>query len=149
MSACVQNLCAPELVRRMRTELDAGKAAVMAKDGRIVRTLEGRGVKPLLDALAEDPDVFAGAVAMDRIVGRAAAAVYVVGKAAGVMAPVMSEGAVRMLEGNGVAFAADSVVPYIINRSGTGACPMDAATADLDSPAEIFQKLTSIASKEA
>jgi len=126
-----------ELVRQMRVALDAGRAAVIAKDGRIVRELDGSGVKPLLDALAEDPNAFADAIAMDRIVGRAAAAIYVVGKAARVLAPVMSEAAVRLLEEHGVASVADAVVPYIINRTRTGPCPMDAATAALTDPAEI------------
>jgi len=138
-----------ELARQMRAALDAGKVAVIAKGGTIVRELEGRGVKPLLDVLSDDANAFAGAIAMDRIVGRAAAAIYVVGRAAGVMAPVMSEEAVRLLKENGVAFEADTVVPYIVNRSGTGACPMDAATADMDAPEEIVTKLNSIVSKEA
>jgi len=144
-----QVFCTPDLERRMRSALDAGKAAVIAKGGKIVCELEGRGVKPLLDALAENPDAFADAVAMDRIVGRAAAAIYVVGKAAGVMAPVMSEGAARLLEAHGVAFASDAIVPCIVNRSGTGMCPMDAATKDLLCPEEIFEKLIRLVNKEA
>jgi len=141
-------LCAPALERQMRAALDAGAAAVIARGGNIVRTLEGRGVKPLLDALADDPNVFADAVAMDRIVGRAAAAVYAAGKAAAVTAPVMSEGAARLLQEHGVAVAADAVVPFIVNRGGTGACPMDAATKGLQGPDEIVRKLFSIVNKE-
>jgi len=121
--------------------LPTGKAAIIVRNGRIVRTLEGRGVKPLLDALAEDPDVFAGAEVIDRIVGRAAAAIYVYGRAARVVSPVMSEGAVAMLSAHGTAYEAGEVVPFIVNRAGTGCCPMDAATQDMSDPAEIVRKL--------
>lgn len=129
------------LEARMRASLDAGKAAVIARDGQIVAELEGRGVKPLLDALDRDPHAFECAVAMDKVVGRAAAAFYVIGGAAKVIAPVMSEGAVKLLEKHGIEAVAEKTVPYIINRKGDGMCPMDRATMHLENPVAIVEEV--------
>jgi len=141
-------LCVPALKRLMRGLLDAGRAAVVSRDGKVVLELEGRGVKPILDALDADADVFAGAVVADRIVGRAAAAIYVVGRASAVIAPVVSQGAARLLGEHGVCVLADVAVPFIVNRSGTGMCPMDANTADLNDPSAIVSELRRLQSKK-
>lgn len=149
LSGCVLTdgmAVSPALQERMKASLDAGKAAVIARDGKIVAELEGRGVKPLLDALAADPKAFEGVVAMDKVIGRAAAAIYIVGKADTVIAPVMSVGAKELLERHGVKAVTENPVPYIINRRRDGMCPMDKATMDLENPEEIVGKLCRIQS---
>ena len=137
----VKPISEADLLAEMKKLVDAGKACVIAKDGVIVRQLEGRGVKPIVDELDRDPKAFAGVVAYDKVIGRAAAAVYVVGGAAKVAADVMSEAAVAFLEKHGVAAVAAKKVPQIINRAKTGICPMEATVANLDNPEEMVNAL--------
>ena len=135
------------LESEMRSSIDLGKAAVVAKGGIIVLELEGRGVSPILEALDADPCAFADAVVMDRVVGRAAAAIYIVGRAREVTALVMSEGALELLLNHGVKTRADEIVPYIVNRRKTGMCPMDRATLEMENPEEIVARLRQIVEK--
>lgn len=139
---------APSIIDQMRESLEGGKAAVVAKGGVLVLELEGVGVEPILTALDRDVHVFEDAIVMDRVVGRSAAAIYVLGRAQEVIAPVMSEGAWRMLEEHGVKVQADEVVSYIVNRKRTGMCPMDEATMKLDDPAAIVGRLRELTRRE-
>ena len=137
----VRRLSEADLVLEMKSLVDGGKACVVAKGGVIVRQLEGRGVKPIVDELTRDPKAFEGAVAYDKVVGRAAAAVYVVGRARKVAADVMSEDAVKLLEANGIAAEPLKTVPQIINRAKTGVCPMEQAVSGLQKPEDMVNTL--------
>lgn len=137
----VRPLDESDLVAEMRTILAAGKSCVVARDGVIVATLEGRGVKPLLNLLEKDKGKLAGAVVLDRVCGRASAAICVVGGVRKVLAPVMSVGAKALLEGHGVETSARTLVLGIQNRDRTGGCPMDAATEGAETPEEIVARL--------
>lgn len=92
-----------------------------------------RGVKPLLDALADESlaSKFAGARCYDRIVGRAAAFLYAKLRVKYVFAPVMSTGARTILARHGIESRRLTEPEFINNRAGDGMCPMDAAVKDL------------------
>ena len=85
-----------------------------------------RGVKPLIDFLESDCD-FDGFCAADKVVGAGAAHLYVLLHVKAVWAGLMSKDAVDILQSNGVDTFFDKVVPYIINRSGDSACPIETA----------------------
>ena len=92
-----------------------------------------RGVKPLLDALADEPLAakFAGARCYDRIVGRAAAFLYAKLRVRYVFAPVMSKGARKILSRHGIESRRITETEFIRNRAGDGMCPMDTAVKDI------------------
>ena len=92
-----------------------------------------RGVKPLLDFIKNGPDLrwFSAA---DKIVGKAAALLYVLLGVKEVYAPVMSETALYTLAHNGILQLCDCSVKSIRNRSGTGVCPMEETVVDIDEP---------------
>jgi len=141
----VQRMTTPmaetDLVMEMKRLVDAGKACVVARNGVIRLQLEGRGIKPIYDAAAEDAAVFRGALVYDKIVGRAAAALYVVAQAAKVRADVMSEAAAELLRANGVEADALTFVKNIINREKTGICPMEKAAEGVSKPEAIVEKI--------
>ena len=85
-----------------------------------------RGVKPLIDFLESDCE-FRGFFAADKVVGAGAAHLYVLLGVKAVWAKLMSKDAVDILQTNGIDACYDDVVPYIINRSGDGACPIEEA----------------------
>ncbi|MEY8437162.1 DUF1893 domain-containing protein [Atopobiaceae bacterium 24-176] len=109
--------------------------AVVAGDEIVVS--HERGVAPLLALLeGEDSGRWSGLCAADRVVGAAAAHLYALLGAAEVWAPVMSQQAVGVLEAAGISVVAETVVGGIVNRAGTGPCPMEAAVAGIEDSGE-------------
>ena len=141
MQRIVVPMSEEDLIAEMKTLVAGGKACVVARGGVIVRQLEGRGIGPILEATDIDSRAFAGAIVYDKIVGRAAAAVYVTGHAAQVCADVMSEEAFALLEKNGIRARAAVRAANIINREKTGICPLEKAIEGMEDPREMVKKL--------
>ena len=115
-------------------------------------TSRSRGISPLLEALEaakETGDI----TAADKIVGKAAAMLYVLMGAKAVYAEVMSRSAKALLEQYGIEAAYDVLVENIINRRGDGLCPMEEAVRELDDPqqakAAILQKLEQLKNNQS
>ena len=108
--------------------------------GEVNYTSMQRGIAPLVQWIEEKKDL-AGFSAADRIVGKAAAMLYILLGVKAVYAPVMSEKAYEVLSGRGIRAAYDTLVPAIINREGTGSCPMELTVADIGDPAQAFTAL--------
>jgi len=103
---------------------------IARKGGEIVARETGRGIGPALNLFRANK--LRGADVADKIVGKAAAALFISGGAVSVHADVMCESAAELLTAYGIPNSADAIVPAIINRKGTGLCPMEAAVKDLD-----------------
>lgn len=102
---------------------DAGYTCVLCKNEKIFKSRE-KGVKPLLD-FYESKEVPHSFCAADKTVGRAAAFIYIALGADEVYADVMSEGAYELLLKNGTGAFYGTLTKQIINRAGTGMCPME------------------------
>lgn len=130
-----------DLMGEMRHFIREGYAAVVAKDRVIIAKYKGSGLKPILDAIGEDEQIFKGAIVFDRIVGRAAAAVYIVGGAKEVYAEVMSIGAKKLLEKNKIMATGEQEVEEIINREKTGMCPLENSVKNESEPRKMYEIL--------
>ena len=108
---------------------------VAASDGERLLTSCERGIKPLVQWLNDGGD-FCGFSFADKIVGRAAAMLYVRLGAARVWAQVMSRGGKTVLAAHGIAAECEVETERIINRLGTGMCPMEEAVEGIDNPLE-------------
>lgn len=111
-----------------------GYTCVLCK-GDTTYTSTGRGVKPLLQWLEAKTDM-TGCSAADKVVGNAAAYLYVLLDVKAVYAPVMSEAAIRTLGKHGIQALCDLPVNAIRNRKNTGFCPMEEAVRNAVSPQE-------------
>lgn len=111
---------------------------VLCKGDKICTSTE-RGVKPLIGFL--DGGDFRGFSAADKVVGKAAAFVYVLLGVKAVYARVMSEGAVGVFAENDVVYQCDTSAKKIINRTGTGICPMEEAVGELSDPNEALKAI--------
>ena len=86
---------------------------------------EERGIAPLLRLLKEGGAE--GASAYDKVVGKAAAFLYVKMKVAFISACCMSKPAKQLLDAHGIAVEYEILADNIINRRGDGLCPMEKA----------------------
>ena len=95
----------------------------------------GRGVRPLLQLLENQPGALRGAVLADKIIGKAAAMVAALGGIAAVHTLTASEAALDFLAKRGIPAAARQTVPYIINRTGDDMCPLEKTVREVEDPA--------------
>jgi ferredoxin-type protein NapF len=123
--------------------------AVLVKDGMIVAHEKGRGISPLLKLLDTKPELFKGAVLVDKIVGRAAAAIAVSGGAVEVHALLMSEGAKVFLEKHSIKVTAKEMTSQIINRKKTGMCPFEEKVKDSEKTDEMISLIRELQSEFA
>lgn len=116
---------------------------VLCGDGKVYASNE-RGVKPLIKLLDEKTDV-KGFSAADKVVGKAAAFLYVLLGVSDVYAHVISRKAQTVFNANGIKTNAAAITENIINRAGNGFCPLETAVSNCESPTEalplIRQKL--------
>ena len=106
-----------------------------------VRCLTERGIKPLLILLAEEEKALRGATVADKVVGKAAAFLFVLGEVEKLHACVLSVPAKEVLERYGIDFTYDTLTEKILNRDKTGFCPMETKVWDIDTPEEAYAVL--------
>lgn len=103
---------------------------VICRDSHVYKSYE-RGIVPLLNVIDEKLD-FNMASAADKVVGRAAAFLYIIIGIDELYAEVISEGACTLLEEHGIKVYFDNCVKQIINRQNTGICPMEDAVKNIN-----------------
>lgn len=84
-----------------------------------------RGVKDLFNILKTNPEILNGAQIADKVIGKGASALLVLGKVIEVYADVISEPALKLLKEASIPVRYNKQVPNIINRLGTGICPVE------------------------
>ncbi|HQQ89280.1 MAG TPA: ECF transporter S component [Oscillospiraceae bacterium] len=134
-----------EALRRFRPGEDTLRSAVnliregtatcvVIRENRIVRTGTGMGIGPVIqlyeEGALEDVSV------VDKIVGKAAAMVFVLGGAKSCYGVTMSKSAEAYLTAHHISTASDTLVEIITDRTGGGICPMEQAVMEIDDPAE-------------
>lgn len=96
-----------------------------------------RGVKPLIDLINRRTNV-KGFSAADRVVGKAAAFLYVKLGVEAVYAGIISKPAKLVLSQHNITYYANKTVPLIRNRAKTGYCPMESAVLDITDVNEAY-----------
>ncbi len=85
-----------------------------------------RGVIPLI-ALIDSGEDYSGYSAADKVVGKAAAMLYVRLGVKELYAEVLGADGAKTLERYGIPYACEIAAGQIINRAGNGRCPMELA----------------------
>lgn len=116
---------------------DGCRGVARSGDGRLA-VFTRSGVADLFALLTDDPSFLYGASVADRVIGRGAALLLVLGGVARVYARVISTGALGVLRHAGADVSYGTLVPHIANRAGTGVCPVERLTAATGSPEEAY-----------
>ena len=120
-----------ELVQILRS---GNHSLVVAGNG--IRIFDGRGISDLYGLLTEHPDLLRGASVADKVVGKGAVALLILGGVRELFAGVISTSALGLLEDSGISLRFGRKVPYIINRKGDGLCPVETLSKDCATAAQ-------------
>lgn len=116
--------------------LFTGKCSCVIRNGNEIRVFRERGVKDLYRLLKEEPAFLHGAFVADKVVGKAAAALMILGGVKEIFAEVISQPASKLFSRATVHAEYFLMVPYIINRSQTDWCPLERGCANAVSAEE-------------
>jgi hypothetical protein len=94
-----------------------------------------KGIKPLLQLLNSGKN-YLNYSSADKIVGKAAAMLYKLLNINDIYGEVMSISAINFLEQNNINFKYKIKAKEIINRKGTGICPMEETVLNIENPTE-------------
>lgn len=109
-----------------------GSTCVLCLGDQVI-TSHRRGVAPLMEFWEQQLDL-TGFSAADKVVGKATALLYCLLQVKAVHGLVMSRPALQILTAQGIQTTYDQLVDAIQNRTGTGLCPMETATREIDDP---------------
>ncbi|MBQ4035159.1 MAG: DUF1893 domain-containing protein [Paludibacteraceae bacterium] len=96
-----------------------------------LHTYDNKGVRDLYTLLTTEPQVLKGAMVADKVVGKGAAALMIVGGIAELHTHIISEPAIKLLELSGIRYSFDEKVDHIENRDKTGWCPVETLCKDM------------------
>ena len=109
-----------------KTILDSEKQAiVIVKEGRVIFSSNGKGIKPIYTALNDLKDELSGSSIADKVVGKAAAMIYECAGIKELSTKLISESAISVLENTSIIYNYEKSVPYIKNRDQSGMCPIE------------------------
>lgn len=123
--------------------LSSGNHSLVIDNGKI-HIFDGRGIGELFGLMRQEPSPLSGASVADKIVGKAAAAIMIAGGVSELYAATISRAAIDLLEASGIAYSYGIATDRIINRLGTGMCPMEELCADCKTVDECINALEKV-----
>ncbi len=132
----VQGLAGAQKAVRLGTA-----SCMVLQDGSLVYHSTAAGLLPLLQVYATQASLLQGACVVDKIIGKAAAMILVLGGVERVHACTMSQSAKAYLSAYGISLSYDTLTNNIRNRQNNGLCPMESLVLDVDDPQEGFARL--------
>ena len=120
---------------------EKGFALSVVKDGKTMLQSKTPGVSALVTAIEKDRQSFRGASAADKVLGRAAAMLFVYSEVKCLFALLASQDAIVTLERFGMPFECEKTVAKILNRNQTSTCPFESLIQDVENPQDAFEKL--------
>ncbi len=112
-------------MKQLIQQLHEGGYSCVIRQGEEVRTFTRRGVADLYDLLYQDPDFMRGALLADKVVGKGAAALMILGGIARIYTDLISQPALELLQAAAIPVEYITLVPHIENRDKTGWCPVE------------------------
>lgn len=117
---------------------DEHLTCIVEQDGKQYKETTN-GIRPILHLF--DEQHLKNAVVADRVIGKAAAMLIVLGGAKELHTKIISEHACTYLQKRNLPFTYETCVPYIINRKKDGMCPMEQTVLDCNDEQEAYLRL--------
>ncbi|MBN1891233.1 MAG: DUF1893 domain-containing protein [Clostridiales bacterium] len=130
-----------DYLSRAVQKLEDSDATFVAVRGDWTHVSYDRGIDPIMKLLGEKADSLRGAYVADKIIGKAAALLLCYAGIEKLYAKTISEYAIRVLRDENLPFEYGRAVPFIVNRSGDGMCPMEQLVLNISLPEEAYTVL--------
>lgn len=131
----------------LKDELQKGGWSCVIGNGAEMRTFSRRGVADLYDIFMTEPELLEEASIADKVVGKGAAALMILGKVSRLHTHIISTPALALLRSAGVITDFDIETDYIINRDGTGRCPVETLCDGMSEPEKMLPLILDFLSK--
>ena len=122
-------------------ELKEGKSNCIIVKGDVTLRFNLPGVRALITVLKEDPGLLKGSCVFDKVVGKGAAALMILGEVREIYAELISEHAISLLNTTDIKFSYGERVPFIENKTKSGYCPIEMLALQCNDPKEIHEKI--------
>lgn len=109
-------------------------SCVIIKNNKIIHTASGQGIAPLISVYESNPDFLKDAFVVDKVIGKAAAIILILGGAKKVYGEFMSTAACDYLSARDCEIDYGERISVISNRSGDGICPLENSVLDTEDP---------------
>ncbi|MCQ2605950.1 MAG: DUF1893 domain-containing protein [Bacteroidales bacterium] len=119
-------------------KLDQGNFSCVIEKDNEVRTYTQKGVQDLYDLVKAQEPFLKDAKIADKVIGKGAAALIVLGGFSEAFAHTISTSAKEMLQSHGVHVTFDTEVDHIINNAKTDWCPLEKRVKDCNSAEDCF-----------
>lgn len=116
-------------------------SCVIIKDNNVIHTDKAPGIAPLIYLYENKPELMKNAFIVDKVIGKAAAMMAVLGGASKVYGVLTSKSAIEYLNRHNIPVEYGECIDKISNRAGDGICPLEETVMDLDDPAIAYEKL--------
>lgn len=126
----------------LSAELKNGNFNCIIVKGEEILKFSLPGVKTLMTLLRDDPGFLKDSLIFDKVVGRGAAALMIMGEVKEIYAQLISEQAISLLDSVGMKYTFEKSVPFIQNRTQTGLCPIEILSKSSDDPKVIHDKIS-------
>jgi len=130
--------CGDLTIEELTTKLE-NHSLLVYKDGNISFQDE-HGIQPLLIQIKKKG--LKNAVAVDKVIGKAAALLMVYGKVKQVHTNIIAKDAIKVFEKYKVKYSYNEIVDHIQNMTKDGLCPMEQKVLNIDSPKKAYKIFT-------
>ena len=118
--------------------LHSGNYSCVIANKEKIRTFTQRGVADLYDLLLSEPDFLQNASIADKVVGKGAAALMILGGIKELYTDLISTKALELFRQWNVKVNFSQEVPLIWNRDRTGGCPVETLCNDVELPSDML-----------
>ena len=115
-------------------------SCVILKDKELT-IYKGPGISDLLLLLKTEPEKLQGAFVADKVIGKAAAALLILGEVDSIYTDLISDGAIELLRKSPVKVSFSERVSIIMNRAKNNICPMENVCSVANSPQECYERI--------
>lgn len=121
--------------------LFAEQVSCVIRSGDTIRLFRQRGVNDLYRLLKEEPEWLRGSHVADKVVGKGAAALMILGGVQELFSDVISYPALELLARYHLPVGYTIAVERIVNRTQTGPCPIEERCLACESPEECLTEI--------
>ena len=135
------------MLKQLQHILHTSNCSCVIANGDKIESFYQRGIKDLYELLRSNRSLLEGATIADKVVGKGAAALMILGKVGEVHADVISTPALNLLRQYGLPVSFNQETDRIMNRNKNGLCPVETLCLSLESPEEMLTEIRNFINK--